>query len=370
MLLEGMMTNEQFRIHLFAWAATHPRLLPWKGEADPYKIWLSEVLLQQTRVEQGTPYYLRFVEAYPNVHALAAAPEGDVLKLWEGLGYYSRARNLHAAAKQVAYMLNGVFPPDLAGLQALPGVGAYTAAAIASFAYQLPHAVLDGNVYRVLARIWGYGEPVDRPEAKIWFAQKAQELLDVHRAGAYNQAIMDFGAMWCTPKRPRCGDCPMAEQCVAFQQQCVGELPRKTKRPEKRRRFFLYAVVQQDEILYVHERTDKDIWQNLWDFPLLEVDEMPAENARIGTLLVEHFFTKSEQKSVKIDMVQGPLKQVLTHQEVHGFFAKIAQNDPDWRPDDSLNWRPADQITLKKILAKPRLIDRYLDENPLSLTLF
>lgn len=364
------MTDEQFRRHLFEWAAVHLRPLPWKGEADPYKIWLSEVLLQQTRVEQGMPYYLRFVEAYPNVHALAAAPEGDVLKLWEGLGYYARARNLHAAAKQVAFKLNGVFPSDFAGLQALPGVGAYTAAAIASFAYQQPHAVLDGNVYRVLARIWGYDEPVDRPEAKVWFAQKAQALLDVDRAGQYNQAIMDFGATWCTPKRPRCAHCPMAEQCAATQQQRTAEWPRKTKRPEKRRRIFLYAVVQQGEILYMCERTDKDIWQNLWEFPLLEVAETPTENARIGPLLVDHFFKKSEQKSVKIDMVQGPLKQVLTHQEVYGFFAKIVQNDPDWRPDASLNWRATAQFTLKKILAKPRLIDRYLDENPLSLTLF
>jgi A/G-specific adenine glycosylase len=365
-----MMTNEQFRSHLFEWAATHPRPLPWKGEADPYKIWLSEVLLQQTRVEQGMPYYLRFIEAYPNIHALAAAPEGDVLKLWEGLGYYSRARNLHAAAKHVAFTLNGVFPSNLAGLQALPGVGAYTAAAIASFAYQQPHAVLDGNVYRVLARIWGYDEPVDRPEAKVWFAKKAQALLDVDRAGQYNQAIMDFGATWCTPKRPRCANCPMAEQCAAAQQQRTAEWPRKTKRPEKRRRIFLYAVVQQGEMLYMRERTDKDIWQNLWEFPLLEVEETPAENARIGPLLVDHFFKKSEQKNVKIDMVQGPIKQVLTHQKVYGFFVKITQNDPYWRPDASLNWRATEQFTLKKMLAKPRLIDRFLDENPLSLTLF
>ncbi|MDX2135578.1 MAG: A/G-specific adenine glycosylase [Saprospiraceae bacterium] len=362
--------HSAFGQRLRNWAAEHPRPLPWKDEPDPYRIWLSEILLQQTRVAQGLPYYERFVAAYPTVAALAAAPEAEVLKLWEGLGYYTRAKNLHAAAKKVVAAYDGVFPASYDALLALPGVGAYTAAAIASFAFNLPHAVLDGNVFRVLARIWGYVEPIDRPEARVWFAQKAHELLDPEHPGAHNQAIMDFGATWCTPRNPKCGTCPMAEGCAALQNDLVDALPRKSPKAARRRRIFLYAVIRQDARVYMRERMDKDIWQNLWEFPAVEVDKVPPTNAEIARLVVDHFFSEREQKSVKIDTMTGPLKQVLTHQEVHGFFVQMTQNDPDWRPDPTRNWHAAEQLTLKKIFAKPRLIDRFLTENPVYLTLF
>lgn len=365
-----MLHDSAFGERLRRWAAEHPRPLPWKDEPDPYRIWLSEILLQQTRVAQGLPYYERFVAAYPTVWALAAAPEAEVLKLWEGLGYYTRARNLHATAKKIAEEYNGVFPASYDALLALPGVGAYTAAAIASFAFNLPYAVLDGNVYRVLARIWGYAEPVDRPEARAWFAQKAQELLDPERPGAHNQALMDFGATWCTPRNPQCGTCPMAEGCVALHKNLVDALPRKSPKAARRRRIFLYAVIRQGDRVYLRERTDKDIWQNLWEFPALETTEAPATHAETARLVVDFFFPPQAQKSVKIDSVTGPLKQVLTHQEVHGFFVQMTQNDPDWRPDPGQNWRAAEQLALKKIFAKPRLIDRFLMENPLTLSLF
>ncbi len=362
--------HSAFRQRLRNWATAHPRPLPWKDEPDPYRIWLSEILLQQTRVAQGLPYYERFVAAFPTVVALAAAPEAEVLKLWEGLGYYSRARNLHAAAKKVVSEHGGVFPASYAALLALPGVGAYTAAAVASFAFNLPYAVLDGNVFRVLARIWGYEEPVDRPAARAWFAQKAQELLDPERPGAHNQAMMDFGATWCTPRNPKCGACPMAADCVALQKKRVDALPRKSPKPARRRRILLYAVIRQGPQVYLRERTGKDIWQNLWEFPALEVAEPPAVNGEMAHQVLDHFFSKEEQKSVKIDTVTGPLKQVLTHQEVHGFFVQMTQNNPDWRPDPAWNWHAAEQLALKKIYAKPRMIDRFLVENPLTLSLF
>ncbi|HMX40236.1 MAG TPA: A/G-specific adenine glycosylase, partial [Saprospiraceae bacterium] len=228
-----------FRQALLRWAEVHPRPLPWKGQSDPYRIWLSEIILQQTRVEQGLPYYERFVAAYPSVRHLADAPEEELMKLWEGLGYYSRARNLHAAARHIAYGLGGNFPTDYAGLRQLRGVGDYTAAAIASFAYGLPHAVVDGNVYRVLARCFGIATPTATPAAKRQFADLAQRLLDPARPAAFNQAIMDFGATWCKPRQPRCADCPLSSRCVALATGQVASLPLKSGKAPKKERFFL-----------------------------------------------------------------------------------------------------------------------------------
>jgi A/G-specific adenine glycosylase len=364
------MSPSEFQHRLYAWAAEHPRPLPWKGISDPYRIWLSEILLQQTRVEQGKPYYQRFVEAYPTVEALAAAPESSVMKLWEGLGYYSRARNLHKAAKYVADTLDGVFPNTYEGLLNLPGVGPYTAAAIASFAYNLPQAVLDGNVYRVLSRIWGYEQAIDTPEARNWMMEKASTLIDQMNPGKYNQAIMDFGATWCTPKQAKCSQCPMSDHCTAHQQGLVAELPRKSKRIKKRNRFFLYAVIRYDGKLYFRERTEKDIWQKLWEFPMLEVAQMPAGNKHIGPLLIDSLFAGSDSEMVKTDRVHGPYKHTLTHQEIFGFFAVLSVNIPNWRPNATQNWKGVDQLTLKNMLAKPRLVDRFLEDNSLSLSLF
>ncbi|MBP7272940.1 MAG: A/G-specific adenine glycosylase, partial [Saprospiraceae bacterium] len=233
-----------FQEKLLAWYDATPRPMPWKETNNPYHIWLSEIILQQTRVAQGLPYYLRFVEKYPTINALADAPEEEVFKLWEGLGYYSRARNLHATAKFIAYTLNGNFPDTFAALLSLQGVGHYTAAAIASFAYNLPHAVIDGNVYRVLSRILGSATPIDSAEGKKYFAATAQALLNLSQPARYNQAIMNFGALHCVPQNPHCSSCPFQEICVGFQNNCVGSLPVRQKKIAINTRYFYYYIIQ------------------------------------------------------------------------------------------------------------------------------
>ncbi|MBK6932730.1 MAG: A/G-specific adenine glycosylase [Saprospirales bacterium] len=279
-----------FQKNLLDWHAGHSRPMPWKGERDPYKVWLSEIILQQTRVEQGLPYFEKFVAAYPTVERLAAAPLDAVLKLWEGLGYYSRARNMHATALYIATERDGRFPDTYAGLRALKGVGDYTAAAIASFAFDLPYAVLDGNVYRVLARFFGIDTPTDTPAARKQFAGLAQQLLDPARSGACNQAIMDFGATQCTPQQPACVPCPLRPHCAAFHSNRVPLLPRRSKTPEKRQRFFAYAVFYHRGMVWVGQRHDKDIWQNLYEFPRLDLPEAPADTASLPPLLLAKFF--------------------------------------------------------------------------------
>ena len=228
---------------LLSWFAREGRDLPWRRTRDPYRIWLSEVILQQTRVAQGLEYYLRFTERFPDIAALAAAPEDEVLKLWQGLGYYSRARNLHAAARQVMSRFGGVFPATYGEVRALPGVGDYTAAAVCSIVYDAPCAVVDGNVYRVLARLFDIGIPIDTTAGKRAFAELAQSQLDTSRPGLYNQAIMDFGALQCTPAQPRCGDCPLAGRCLALAAGTVGVRPVKQGRAKVRDRWFNYLHV-------------------------------------------------------------------------------------------------------------------------------
>ncbi|MEM6964892.1 MAG: A/G-specific adenine glycosylase, partial [Bacteroidota bacterium] len=215
------MNKQFFTKQLLRWSETIDRPMPWKGEKNPYLIWLSEIILQQTRVEQGLPYFLKFKANYPTVHDLANAPEDEVMKLWEGLGYYSRARNLHFTAKFISKELNGIFPKNYDSILKLKGVGAYTAAAIASFAYDLPHAVVDGNVYRVLSRFFGIKTPIDTTEGKKQFTQLANELLVSDQAAKYNQAIMDFGAIQCMPKNPLCHECTFQTTCKAFQQKKI-----------------------------------------------------------------------------------------------------------------------------------------------------
>ncbi len=362
-----------FRKHLLEWFARNHRPLPWKGERDPYRIWLSEVILQQTRVEQGLPYYQKFVERYPTVRLLADAPEDEVLKLWEGLGYYSRARNLHAAAKSIAQA--GVFPDTYAGIRALKGVGDYTAAAIASFAFNLPHAVLDGNVYRVLARYFGIATPTDTPAAKKQFAALAQELLDPARPGDFNQAIMDFGATCCTPQQPGCAGCPLRSHCLAFQTGKVAGLPVKSKAPDKKKRFFIYLVARFQGDTFVRKRAEKDIWQDLYEFPLLEVPEFPADGGQLMQLIGHKMSGNAEAwKAGRITAVSPPYRQLLTHRVVTATFCEITFPD-DCSPlifenPPFQNCRRISVEDLKKNIAVPRIIDRYLKEKALTLTFF
>ena len=268
------MTSE-FAIQIEQWYNQHKRALPWRQTTNPYYIWLSEIILQQTRVEQGRAYYERFVQTFPTVQDLASAPEEAVLLLWQGLGYYSRARNLHKAAQQIAAM--GDFPSDYKTILSLPGVGPYTAAAIASFAFGQPYAVLDGNVFRVLSRYFGIDTPIDSTEGKKEFKALADEMLDKKRPSLYNQAIMDFGAMLCKPIGTDCGSCPLRDGCMAYEQNKVQSLPVKGKKIEQRTRYFSYVYLCTDkEEVQISRRSGNDIWRGLYQFPLVESEvELP-----------------------------------------------------------------------------------------------
>ncbi len=305
---------------LLAWAQRLDRPMPWRGETDAYKIWLSEVILQQTRVAQGEGYYRRFVEAFPTVSDLAAAPEDRVMALWQGLGYYSRARNLHRAAKRVAEQ-GGVFPTNYAALLELPGVGPYSAAAIASFASNEDVAVVDGNVYRVLARVFGIDDPIDTGRGQKTFRELADRLLIRGQAGTYNQAIMDFGATVCTPRRPQCPTCPLRDRCAAFRVDRVAELPVKSKRIKRRTRHFAYLHVlgPLGETL-LRRRGGGDIWQGLYEFPLVELEPADVSNRAdrapeaVAAGLLAHL---PELNDLAIFRgVTPPIKHQLSHQEL------------------------------------------------------
>lgn len=290
--------------------------LPWRQTTDPYRIWISEIILQQTRVAQGYDYYLRFIEHFPRVEDLAAASEDEVLRLWQGLGYYSRARNLHAAAKSIVKA--GRFPDDYAGVRQLKGVGDYTAAAICSIAYQLPYAVVDGNVYRVLARYFGMDVPIDTTEGKKQFAALATELLDRHRPGLYNSAIMDFGALQCKPTSPSCQDCPLQGSCMACRQQLTEKLPVKARRTAIAERFFVYLLVDNGESLLLHRRSAKDIWKGLYEPLLFEFTKAPSEQEILAA-----FADRLPGFPLVFSAEPYALKHVLTHRMLHLVFYSV-----------------------------------------------
>ncbi len=260
----------QFSAILIDWYRKQHRRLPWRETQDAYKIWLSEIILQQTRVDQGLPYYLKFVETYPTIEELANAPIDDILKLWQGLGYYSRTRNLHKAAQQVLSEHSGNFPSDYKELLKLSGIGPYTAAAIASFAFHLPYAVVDGNVYRVLSRYFGVELPIDRPLGQKYFAELATEVLDDDRPHLHNQAIMEFGAVQCTPKNPDCAQCPLNESCMAVELNSVSDLPRKEGKTKVKEIWMNYLFIEMGDKVAIRKRDDRGIWRGLYDFPVLE----------------------------------------------------------------------------------------------------
>lgn len=262
------------------WYDTHGRDLPWRSTRDAYRIWISEIILQQTRVEQGMDYYLRFVRRFPDVRSLAEASEDEVLRIWQGLGYYSRARHLHEAARRIENM--GAFPTTPEGLLALPGVGEYTAAAIGSFAYDLPMAVVDGNVFRVLARYFGIDTPVDTTAGKREIRLLANEMLDIHEPGKYNQAIMDFGALQCVPSHPSCDECPLVESCSARSCGMVDLWPQKSRRTKVKDRFFTYIYLRDTcNRTLVHKRVENDIWRGLYEWPLIESEtSLPVEEVQ------------------------------------------------------------------------------------------
>ncbi len=327
--------------------------MPWKGERDPYRIWLSEVILQQTRVAQGWDYYNRFIRKYPTIAKLAAAADTDVYKLWEGLGYYTRCKNLLATARTIVKERNGVFPDQYEDILSLKGVGPYTAAAIASFAYDLPYAVVDGNVFRVLSRYFGIDTPIDSTEGKKQFTALAQQVLAIKEPGAFNQAIMDFGATVCRPLSPVCSQCPLQKNCTAFSLGIVNRLPVKEKTLQRKTRWFTYFIFEHQQKVLVQQRTAKDIWQNLFEFYLLETGkQLPWEEKNVLAWLQEQTgTTRALVKSISKIWVQE-----LTHQQIRAQFIRISLPAiPYFLQKHS--WQP--QQKLRK-LAFPKIITGYL----------
>jgi A/G-specific adenine glycosylase len=341
------------------WYPRHRRDLPWRRTRDPYAIWLSEIILQQTRVQQGRPYYERFLAAYPTVQDLAAAPEQEVLRLWQGLGYYSRARNMRLTAQQIVDEYGGQFPRSYAELVKLRGIGPYTAAAIASFAFGERVAVLDGNVYRVLARVFGISTDIAQPSARKEFQHLADQLISYENPADYNQAIMEFGAIQCTPVNPDCLFCPVREQCFAFQHGMVQQLPVKSKAKAGRTRYFHYLVLRYGEQVYLRRRSGKDIWHSLYDFHLLETPEaaLPAQ-----ALLAELTQLGAVVDTSRAGEPVAAMRHALSHQKVEARFHELWLQAPlghSTQQTSGLEAYSADQLD---DLPKPVIITNYLSQ--------
>jgi len=341
-----------FAKNIIPWYKNHYRDLPWRQTKDPYKIWLSEIILQQTRVAQGLPYYLNFVEQYPTVFELARASEDEVLRMWQGLGYYSRARNLHACAKMVVEEYQGKFPDTYEALQQLKGVGKYTAAAIASFAFKRVVPVVDGNVFRVLSRYLLINNDIADPKNFKIFFNASEKLIAKENPDLYNQAIMELGATICSVSKPACLICPVTDTCMAREKGAQNELPVKKKKVKVRNRFFYYLVIEKNDKLLMGKRGPKDIWQGLFDFPLIERDRLLNEEEIAQAV---HEFMGSE-KSTYFE-VSDSIKHVLTHQRLQAFFITLKTDEPITLTD--YDWHTKAAI---ETLPKPILVDKYLKE--------
>lgn len=333
------MGHKGFTTAVLRWFALNGRGLPWRGIGDPYGIWVSEVILQQTRIDQGTDYWYRFMERFPTVEALAAASEDEVLRQWQGLGYYSRARNMHAAARQIVEQ--GGFPRSIEGLRSLKGVGDYIAAAVGSIAFGLPAAAVDGNVYRVLARHFGIDVPINTTRGKHTFEALANELLPPDQASAFNQAMMDFGATWCTPRSPRCIECPVAETCEALRTGRVNQLPVKEKKLKVQERHLTYIYIRHKGMTALRRRPAGDIWQGLWEPLLVEDGPMPD----LGCPLT---------------LLASGVKHVLTHRII---MADFYLAEPASCPDLPAGYQWVNEQDIADY-ALPRLIERLLAKLP------
>jgi A/G-specific adenine glycosylase len=346
------MDKRYFSDKIVKWYLENMRDLPWRQTKDPYKIWLSEIILQQTRVSQGLPYYLKFISHYPTISDLAQAPEQQVLRLWQGLGYYTRARNLHKCAKVIVEKHDGRFPQSYAELLKLPGIGEYTAAAIASIAFNERVAVVDGNVFRVLARVFGIDTTINTPDGKKTFSVLANELMPYQQPDVHNQAVMEFGALYCTPKNPTCNQCIYSPGCFAFKNSLQQSLPVKQKGKAARKRYFYYLVFQHKMSLLMRSRTQKDIWLGLHDFPLIETKKpLKAEKVISDHFGREEYLKKGEY------LVTDTYKHVLTHQTIFARFIVV-------NVDMKVKWHEPDtkfysfQHILK--LPKPVLVSKFL----------
>ena len=340
---------------LLNWYRNNQRDLPWRRTNDPYAIWLSEVILQQTRVEQGMPYWLRFIEDFPTVTDLANADEREVLRLWQGLGYYSRARNLHAAAKVVRDEYNGNFPDQYKQIRALKGIGDYTAAAIGSIAFNLPHAVVDGNVYRFLSRIFEINTPIDSTNGKKEFFVLANELIDKSNPGMFNQAMMEFGAMQCKPSNPDCSVCPFNQYCQSFATNTVSEYPVKSKKTKTRNRYFDFIILSDEKNTLLQKREEKDIWQGLYQFPLIESTTKNKSKLDLSKSEVANYLNTNSHKLVKSSAI---VKHVLSHQIIYAKFWWINMESISTTKDTNLIKVPWSHLS---DYGMPQLIVKYLE---------
>jgi A/G-specific adenine glycosylase len=349
------MDKRYFSDKVVKWYESNKRELPWRETRDPYKIWLSEIILQQTRVNQGLPYYLKFVEKFPDVAALAIASQQEVLRLWQGLGYYTRARNLHKCAQEVVNTCGGVFPENFASLRKLSGIGDYTAAAIASIVFKEKVAVVDGNVFRVLSRIFGIEKAINSPEGKKVFTLLANELINNNRPDLHNQAMMEFGALYCTPKNPECSVCVFGPTCVAARNNMQHLLPVKVKPKASRKRYFYYFVIQKGKTLLMKKREEKDIWQGLFDFFLVE----KSKPEKIENLIAQvNAVNKVNIHNDSIE-VSSSYKHILTHQIILSKFILVKKIQ-----SGNLGKERFKFYSVKKIadLPKPVLISRFLTD--------
>jgi len=342
-----------FRKKLLSWYDSHKRDLPWRILPTPYNVWISEIILQQTRINQGFNYYNRFVEMYPDIASLASSSEENVLKMWQGLGYYTRARNLHFASKQILNNFNGIFPDRFEEIKKLKGVGEYTAAAIASIAFNETVAAIDGNVYRVLSRIFDIDIPINSGEGRKKFKELANQLIDPIKPGDFNQALMEFGALQCIPVNPDCTICPFQSTCIAFRNQTIKYVPVKIKGPKVRERYFNYLAIEQNHSILFHKRIDQDIWKNLYDFPLIESNHPVNLDELILSETWKLFFSNG---NVSISEISEEIIHLLSHQRIHARFYHILSE-------------PFEKITSRYILIDkkdifdlpvPKIIEKYL----------
>jgi A/G-specific adenine glycosylase len=331
---------------LIQWYLQNKRDLPWRNDTNPYTIWLSEIMLQQTRVAQGLPYFLRFTEAFPTVFDLAQADEEQVLKLWQGLGYYSRARNLHKTAKQIAFEFNGEFPKSYSELLKLKGIGEYTAAAIASFSYNETVPVVDGNVFRVLSRYFDVETDIASSGAKKEFAQLAAALIPKDKANIFNQAIMEFGALQCVPKSPNCGICVFNDSCLALQKKKVTQLPVKSKKVKVTNRHFNYLIFSdENDNTIIQKRTQKGIWHNLYEFPLLET-LTPESDETVIALIRNQTFIENQVTEIELYNPEV-IRHKLSHQHLYVKFWKV---EVKGKLSDGMDWESAKKFPFPIVL--------------------
>lgn len=343
-----------FASRLIQWYRANRRELPWREESDPYRIWVSEIILQQTRVQQGWNYYLRFVERFPDVRTLSQAEEQEVLKYWQGLGYYTRARNLHAGARWLWENYGGKFPETYEEILKIKGVGTYTAAAIASFAFSLPYPVVDGNVLRVVSRIFGVEDPVDTAAGRKTVENIVRKYIPEDNPALFNQAMMDFGALQCVPQHPDCVNCPFSGECYACLHGMQSELPYKQHKTRQRERYFHYWVLRNGEGFFLHRREAKDIWQGLYEFPLTESERPLSESELIEK---QNFIDVSFLREQLPLCVSGEYRHVLSHQVLHARFVEV------FLPD-TIQVADAVRVSLSELSSYPvpRLLEKYLVE--------